>query len=172
MSLAQAFLGELEHEASNTRKMFEALPDDQFGWKPHDKSYSLGRLASHVAEAYEWVADTVNTDGFNFAEIEYKPPVVNSKAELLQLFDANLKKATDALKGVSSEEIWGRIWSMRQGDHVIFEMPKVITLRGMVFNHIYHHRGQLAVYLRLLNKPVPGMYGPSADEMETMPQTA
>jgi len=169
--IAQTFYGELEDEAANTRKMLEALPDASFGWQPHEKSMTLGKLAAHVAEAHEWIADTVNTDGFDFATFEYKAPTVSNGKELLALFDKNLQKAKDALNGVKADDIWMRDWVMKTGDEIHMQMPKIQCLRGMCFNHIYHHRAQLSVYLRLLDQPVPGMYGPSRDEELAMSAT-
>lgn len=170
MSLTQAFLGELEHELANTRRMLEALPEDQFGWKPHDKSYSLGQLASHVAEIVGWGGGVVASEGFDLTG--YQTNVAKDRKELLDILDKHSQKVLGILGGAPDDFDWSKTWTLREGDQVYFQMPRAQTMRGMVLNHHYHHRAQLAVYLRLLNKQVPGMYGPSADEMETMPQTA
>lgn len=170
MLLTQALLGEIEHEIANTKKMFEALPDDRFDWKPHDKSCSLGHLASHVAEIVGWAAGVAGSEGFDMTG--YETNFAKDRQELLAILDKNAQMVLNVLGSAPDDFDWNKTWTLRQGDQVLFAMPRAVTIRGMVLNHLYHHRGQLAVYLRLLNKPVPGMYGPSADEMETMPQTA
>ena len=161
--LNQALIPELKHEASSTRKILESVPDGKFDWKPHEKSMTLGRLASHVAEIPDWMTATLTTDELDFAKSNYKPTSPASKEELLGKFEQSYAKALESLQAATDETLRGN-WTLRNADHVIFTMPRIATLRSFVMNHLIHHRGQLTVYLRLLDLPVPGMYGPSADE--------
>ena len=163
----QAMIAEMKHEAANTRKVLERVPVDQFGWKPHDKSMSLGRLATHIAELSSWPAMIIETDELNFAAREYKANVAESTEALLNLFDENVAKALATLETVSDETLMKQ-WTLRNGDHIILQQPKVVVIRSMCSNHVYHHRGQLTVYLRLLDIHVPGIYGPSADDRAIM----
>lgn len=171
MTIAQTFIEELEREAASTRRMLETVTDEHFDWKPHRKSMSLGQLAAHVAESYSWIVETVEKDGHDWQQDAYAPPPVNGAAGLMEYFQEKLDLAAAALESVESDEVWKKVWQLKEGDLIFFEDSKSTTMRGF-FNHIYHHRGQIAVYLRLLNRSVPGMYGPSADETEVMMQTA
>ena len=164
MSLSQTFLAELQHEASNTKKILERVPTDHFDWKPHEKSFSLGRLAAHVTELPSWIDYTVNADELDFATMNYTPPKVTSSSELMQSFEDHIAKAKAVLQQDITDEDLLKNWTLRSGDKVFMTMPKVTVLRSIVFNHIVHHRAQLGVYLRLLDIPVPGIYGPTADE--------
>ena len=161
--LNQALIPELKHEASSTKRLLERVPIEKFDWKPHEKSMTLGRLASHVAEIPDWMTATLTTDELNFAISGYKPSIPISKEELMEKFEKSYTKALETLQLASDETLKGN-WTLRNGDHIIFTMPRIATLRSFVMNHFIHHRGQLTVYLRLLDIPVPGMYGPSADE--------
>lgn len=161
--LNQALIPEFKHEAASTRKILERVPFENPDWKPHEKSYTMARMAGHVAEIMQWTAATINTEGLDFAKSGYKPFIPVSKEELLERFDAHCQEALSLLENVSDETLKGT-WTLQHGEHVIFTLPRIATLRSFVMNHLIHHRGQLSVYLRLLNVPVPGMYGPSADE--------
>lgn len=163
MSLSASFIAELQQESATTRKVLERLPISEFDWKPHEKSMTLGRLAVHVAEMTGWITETVNSDALDFATIDYKPLKPESIAELVEYFDNELAKAVDALGGASDEHLM-KDWTLRNGETVYFTMPRVAVLRGMCLSHIIHHRGQLSVYMRLKDVPVPAIYGPSADE--------
>ncbi|MBD0332907.1 MAG: hypothetical protein ICV66_09635 [Chitinophagaceae bacterium] len=162
--LNQALIAEINHEASSTRKMLERVPQEKFDWKPHEKSMSLGRLATHVAELPNWMTRTLTTEEFDFSKHQYKPNIAESQEHLLQIFDTNLQKALQILENTSDDSLRAP-WTLRNGERVFFTLPRIATLRSMSLNHLIHHRGQLSVYLRLLNVPIPGMYGPSADEM-------
>lgn len=164
MSLNQKLIAEFKQEAASTRKMLERVPAEHLGWKPHEKSMTLGRLAGHVAELSAWTAMTINTNELNFATSEYKSPVVNTTEDLLKIHDAATANAVAALESATDEKL-AETWTLKNGDHIILEQPKAVVLRGMCYNHTYHHRGQLSVFLRMLDVPVPGMYGPSADDM-------
>ncbi len=162
MSIGESLLPEFDQEMSNTRKVLTSLPDDKFGWKPHEKSMTLARLASHLAEFPNWALVTLQTDHMDFTP-EDKPFLANSRAELLAKFDKDVAAVRPLIGGISDADLF-KPWKLTFQGQLIFEMPKAATLRGMVMNHMIHHRAQLGVYLRLLDIPVPGMYGPSADE--------
>jgi uncharacterized damage-inducible protein DinB len=161
--LALAFLGELENEAKVTRTVIERVPADKFDWKPHEKSMTMGRLATHVSEMFGWTKETLKGDVLDFAAFDYKPFEPKTNEELLAFFDDHIAKAKQILSETSDETFMTE-WTMRNGEQVYFTMPKVAVMRSFVMNHIIHHRGQLSVYLRLNDIPVPSMYGPSADE--------
>ena len=143
--------------------MIERVPEKSFDWKPHDKSMTLGRLAYHIAENPQWVSVTVDKDEIDFAAKDYVEKEAKTTAELLKVFDESLAEAVKCLKNASDEKLMGN-WTMRNGEHVYFTMPKIAVLRSFVLNHIIHHRGQLSVYLRILDVPLPQIYGPTADE--------
>ena len=150
-------------ESANTCKMLERVPTDKNDWKPHPKSMTLGRLASHVAEIAGWVSYTLDSDVLDFAKFDYKPVTNASTEELLAIMDKNVAMAMASLEK-STDEDYDKMWTMRNGDHVHFSLPKKVVLRSFAYSHLVHHRGQLSLYLRLLDVPVPGMYGPTADE--------
>ncbi|MBX7043982.1 MAG: DinB family protein [Ignavibacteria bacterium] len=154
---------ELEQEAQSTRKMLERLPADKLTWKPHEKSMTLGRLAMHLAEIPGWVNATLLADELDFEKMDYKPVEAASSEEAVKKFDETLAAAIETLKKTDDAEMM-KNWTMRSGDQVYFTMPKIAVLRGFVYSHLVHHRGQMSVYLRLLDVPVPGSYGPSADD--------
>lgn len=162
-AIASTFLGELEQEAATARKCLERIPPDKFEWKPHDKSMSFGRLATHVAEMFGWTKETLTQDTLDFAVGDYKPFEPTTSEELLKFFDEKVATAKDVLSKTPDETFMTE-WTMRNGEQVYFTMPKIAVMRTFVMNHIIHHRGQLSVYLRLNDLPVPSIYGPSADE--------
>lgn len=163
MSIATSFIGELKHESALTRKILSAVPFDNPDWKPHEKSMSIGRLATHIAENTHWITVVIQNDVFDLASRPSKPRVAGSKDELLEIFDNNVIEAIANLEKSADDDL-ARNWKLTRGEHAILETPKKIAIRGWAFSHMIHHRGQLSVYLRLLDIPVPGMYGPSADE--------
>ncbi len=161
--IASAFLAELENEAKVTRTCLERVPADKFDWKPHEKSMTFGRLASHCAEMFGWTKETLKQDVLDFSTADFKPFEPKSTEELLAFFDNHIATAK-AVLAETSDETFMTDWTMRNGEQVYFTMPKVAVMRSFVMNHIVHHRGQLSVYLRLNDIPVPSIYGPSADE--------
>lgn len=163
MSLNLPLIAELQHEAAVTRKMLERLPEKEFDWKPHEKSMSLGQLATHVAEMFDWLPITIKENELDFAAMDYQPTIVKTTAELVDLFDKKYADGLAALQSASDEQ-FAQDWTLRSGVEVYFKMPKIQVIRGMIFNHIVHHRGQLSVYMRLKDVPLPAIYGPSADE--------
>ena len=164
MAIKDAFIAELKHESLLTKKMLEKVPLDKKDWKPHEKSMTVGRLATHLAENIHWASDIIHIDDFDFAkDFNFKPHTAASTQELLQIFQTHLDKANSDLSSMSDED-FDKIWTVRNGEQVNFQAPKKVAIRGWAFSHMIHHRGQLSVYLRLLDITVPGMYGPSADE--------
>ena len=163
MSISSSFLGELDHEMANTRRTLERVPTDRLAWQPHAKSMTLGRLASHIAEMPIWAIRTIGTSGYDFAASGRLRTDLPSTREIVEAFDKNLAEAREAIAGTSEEALREK-WTLRRGDQVVFSLPRIAVLRSMVLNHIIHHRGQLTVYLRLNDVPLPGLYGPSADE--------
>jgi uncharacterized damage-inducible protein DinB len=166
MTIGQSLLPEFEQEMQNTRKLLERCPDDRWNWKPHEKSGTVGWLAGHVANMVSWLPYTLKTEELDYAPVDgpsFEPPKIGNRKELLAEFDKNVAEARTALAGVSDAEMM-KNWKLLAGGQEIFTMPRVACIRSMVLNHHIHHRAQLTVYYRLLGIPVPGMYGPSADE--------
>lgn len=161
--LGAAFLAELDNEAKVARQCLERVPAEKFDWKPHEKSMTMGRLATHVAEMFGWTKETCKQDVLDFATADYTPFEPKTTEELLAFFDDHIVRAK-AILAETSDETFMTDWTMRNGETVYFTMPKVAVMRTFVMNHIVHHRGQLTVYLRLNDIPVPSLYGPSADE--------
>lgn len=166
-SVQRLALGDFDHEIANTRRLLERVPDEQWDWRPHEKSATLGTLAGHLAGIIALQLPVVQSHEVDFMGPQaatLRPPAATTRAELLAQFDGLVEQLRAALAGVTDDATWLTPWTLRRGDHVIFHLPKVAALRAFGINHLVHHRGQLSVYLRLLNVPIPGMYGPSADE--------
>ena len=163
MATNQAFIMEMNQEAASTRKLLERVPSEHNEWRPHPKSMTLARLATHVAEIPGWVLHTMDSDELDLGKMNFKPHVAASNEELLAIHEEKTKLALEKLAS-SSDEDFDKMWTLRHGDHVSFTLPKKTVLRSFAFNHQYHHRAQLSLYLRLLDIPIPGMYGPTADE--------
>lgn len=165
MSLVDSLLPEFDREMGVTRRLLERVPDGQFAWQPHPKSMTLGRLSEHLAELPQWVGSAVTQSGIDLATTRrpdgYQSPATRSA--VLAMFDANVAAARSALVGRSDAELMAP-WTLQRGGQVIFTMPKAGVLRSFVLSHMVHHRGQLSVYLRLHDVPLPSIYGPSADE--------
>jgi uncharacterized damage-inducible protein DinB len=165
MSIAEGLLGEFDMEMAQTRRMLDRLPEDKMDWTPDPKSMPMGRLAAHVAEMPGWAALTLSTDQLDFATGAYQPANATTRAEAIAILDKNASAARAAIAAASDADFM-KPWTLRAGDQVFFTMPKIAVIRGMVMNHTIHHRGQLTVYYRMTGVPVPGLYGPSADEPE------
>jgi len=166
MSIAQLLLPEFDQEMANTRKTLERVPDDKWGWKPHEKSSPLGGLAGHIATMNDWTIQTIKTDQLDFAPVHgprYEQPKTSDRKELLEVFDRLTREARATLESVSDEDM-RKPWTLLMGGHALFTLPRYAVLRGFCLNHTIHHRAQLTMYLRTLNIPVPALYGPSADE--------
>lgn len=162
MNIIPIFLKELENEAVTTRKMLALVPEDKYDWQPHPKSMTLGRLATHVAEIPGWVATWINNDGIDFAK-DYNVFVAANNTELMEYFEKNQAEGLANLKGYTEDRLHEK-WTMRSGDYMIATIEKHELVRNAL-NQTTHHRAQLGVYLRLLDIPIPGTYGPSADDM-------
>lgn len=167
MPLNQPLIAELQQEAAKTRKILERVPVERGEWKPHNKSMKLGKLAMHVAEITGWVSMTMLTDELDLTQFDYKLKAPETQEELLAKHDEHVMQAVAVLEGCSDAD-FDRMWTMRRGETVYFTMPKHAALRMFAYSHLFHHRAQLGVYLRLLDIPIPGMYGPTADELEAM----
>lgn len=163
MSLIKFFLKQLDDESTTTSKMLAIIPDDKYDWQPHPKSMTIRRLATHIAELPSWIPMTLNTSELDFANNPYNPPQINNTEELLKFFEKNLKEGRARLEQATEEEL-DENWTLRNGKDIYSTSPKSEVLR-MTFSQMIHHRAQLGVYLRLLNVPIPGSYGPSADDM-------
>ncbi len=163
MAIKDAFIAELKQEAASTRKVLERTPMDKADWTPHAKSMKLGNLANHVAELLSWTMVTMDQDELDFAKFEYKPEIPKTTEDLVKKFDDMVAKSVACLEKCDDARFMEN-WTMRSGDKIFMTMPKAAVLRSFTFNHEYHHRAQLSVYLRLLDIPVPGIYGPTADE--------
>jgi uncharacterized damage-inducible protein DinB len=166
MSISASLLPEFDMEMANTRKALERVPDDKLDWKPHQKSMSMGGLATHLANLPIWTVFTVNQDSLDLEPPgggSFRVEEKRSRREILEDFDKNVAAARDAVAGASDEELL-KPWSLLKGGVTLMTLPKIAVLRSFVMNHVIHHRGQFTVYLRLNDVPVPSIYGPSADE--------
>ncbi len=164
MQISELLLPEFDIEMANTRKLLELVPDGRFEYKPHQKSMTLGRLASHVAEMPSYVKPTLELEVLTIQPGE-QPEIATSRQALLESFDKNVAEARKLIAAASDEEL-RKIWTFNFGERKVFSAPRVEVLRGMFLNHLIHHRAQLGVYLRMNEIEIPGMYGPSADEMK------
>lgn len=162
MSMIEMFLKEMDAEAVTTRKMLERVPDDKYDWRPHERSMTVRQLATHIAELPSWVTLAVTTDGLDFATTPYKPVPINNGKELMQFFEDTLQDGRNKLEKAEEDLLENR-WVLRNGEEIYADNTKAETIR-MTYCQIVHHRAQMGVFLRLLNIPIPGSYGPSADE--------
>jgi uncharacterized damage-inducible protein DinB len=166
MTISEMMLPEFDQEMAKTRTVLERCPEEKYGWKPHVKSWDMISLASHIANMTGWAVYALTSDSFDIAPVgaaRYKEEPAKSKKELLARFDKGVAGARAALAATSDADLM-KTWSLLQGGKAIFSMPRVAVLRMMILSHCIHHRGQLSVYLRLNDLPVPSIYGPSADE--------
>jgi uncharacterized damage-inducible protein DinB len=163
LSIIPLLLKEMDQEAATTRKMLQRVPADKWDWKPHEKSMALRNLTVHIAELPSWVSMTLNTSELNFEGMDYTPTPVSSTEELLDIFEKSFTEGKAALEKATEADLLPN-WTLRTGDKIHSVSTKYEVIR-MSFCQIVHHRAQLGVYLRLLNIPIPGSYGPSADEM-------
>jgi uncharacterized damage-inducible protein DinB len=173
MGISKSLLPEFDHEMATTRKTLERVPEDKFDWKPHEKSSAMGGLASHISNIPTWAINAINQDSLDLAPGGVPVPPLQgakSQAELLRTFDDNIARAREAIAGATDEALFSP-WSLLHGGKTIMTLPRIAVLRSFVMSHLIHHRGQLSVYLRLNDIPVPAIYGPSADEGGFMDQT-
>jgi uncharacterized damage-inducible protein DinB len=161
MSIVDSLLMEIDQEAQTTKRVLDRIPEDKLGWKPHPKAFSLGQLALHIAAAPGNIAAAAAQDSFeapNFSQAEAK-----SRQEVLDTFSKGIESAKSALNKMDDARLMS-MWSLTKNGKVLMSVPRIGFIRSILMNHGYHHRGQLSVYLRILNVPVPSIYGPSADE--------
>ena len=166
MAIKDALLPEYDHELATTRRLLERVPEAEFGWKPHEKSMTLGQLAGHVANIPFWCSATMDGTSYDLAarsDKEARLEAPPSRQTLLQEFDLKVSKARASLAAATDAEMLAP-WTLKHGPHEIFTMPRIAAVRSFVMNHLIHHRGQLSVYLRLKDVPLPPIYGPTADE--------
>lgn len=163
MSIKTGYIAHLKSESISTKKMLERVPMDNPDWKPHEKSMPIGRLATHIAENLAWISTIINNDEYDFLVNKFSTYVAGSTEELLTILQTSTDQALQSLEAIDISE-FDKIWTVKFGDTIGFQAPKKAAIRGWAFDHLIHHRGQLSVYLRLLDIPVPGMYGPTADE--------
>lgn len=165
MSMSARILPAFDHLIEGTRQHLESIPDDRLGWKPHDKSYTLGELGTHLANLPTWAMITIGQDEFDVAPPGEDPPwmeALSSSAEMVSAIDENATAARAAIEGASDDDLMEE-WTLLKGGEALFTMPKIAVLRSFVMDHMIHHRGQLTVYLRLLDIPVKPTFGPTAD---------
>ena len=161
MAIIDSLLPEYDREMASTRKVLERVPEGRFDWKPHVKSMSLGELAGHLARLPSWGHVTIDRPELDL--VGPMPPPPSTSEEVLRTFDKESAQTRNALAAATDAQLMGP-WTLKREGKTIFTMPKVAVLRSFVLNHIIHHRGQLTVYLRLNDVPLPSIYGPSADE--------
>jgi uncharacterized damage-inducible protein DinB len=161
LTISEALSAEFQQEAAVTRQLLERLPKEELGWKPHEKSMPLGRLATYIAELPAWTKITLKQDTLDVGG--FSPTILESVPEILELFDKNIAECLEILADTPDEE-YSKTWSMTQAGSDVFSASKGTVMRSFVMNHIVHHRGQLTVFLRLNDVPLPMTYGPSADD--------
>mgnify|MGYP006355335799 CR=1 FL=1 len=162
MSISQAFIQEVKKETDSTRRLLTVINDEHLSWTPHQKSMTVAALAGHIVELHNWISSTLAGEGIDFAA-GYQSFIPTTAAELKARLDESVEANIATLNSLSDED-WNQLWTLRAGDHVIVSLPRIAAVRFLIQNHLIHHRGQLSVYLRMLDLPIPGMYGPSADE--------
>ena len=165
--ISEMLVAELEREAPPSRMILEAVPEEHLDWRPHAKSMTLGRLAGHIAELPAWAGSMVHRDFDVAAKGAYEPFAATNRATLLDAFDRGLATFSSEVGG-QDDGVMKAMWTMRYGDKVLFSAPRHEAIRTLAINHAIHHRGQLSVYLRLLDVPVPSVYGPTADTPDFM----
>ena len=163
MTRIDSLLSEFAHETATARKHLERLPNDQFEWRPHPKSFTAGRLASHMVDCIRWVQPIFGADELDMDRSAYQPFGARSVAVLLEAFDGEVASAKQVMAGAADTSAT-QPWRLKMHGKVWFEKPREAVFRDMTLSHLVHHRGQFSVYLRLLEVPVPGSYGPTADE--------
>ena len=164
MGFARSLAAEFEQEMKTTREVLSRVPADKADWKPHPKSYSISDLAIHITNiASIWMPITLQEDELDLSPGRFPKRTFTTTEELVAEFDKNVETSRKAVSEAKDEQM-GSKWTLRSGDHVVFSMPRAVVLRSFVMNHLIHHRGQLTVYLRLLDVPLPSVYGPTADE--------
>jgi uncharacterized damage-inducible protein DinB len=168
--IVKSLMGEFLHEVENTRKLLKSIPDSALGYKPSPNSWSTGQLASHIAEVYNWYEPTLHQDKFDMATYKYDKGDISKASNIVEKFEENVAAAKAALERATDDSMFTN-WKMVMGseDPIFPEMPRINVVRGFLFNHLYHHRGEMIVYLRSTGNKVPGLYGPTYEESQ-MPE--
>jgi uncharacterized damage-inducible protein DinB len=162
--LVKSLLGEFLHEAENTRKLLMAIPDTALDFRPSENNWSTGQLASHIAETYNWYPGTFEQNTFDMGTYKYDKGDITKAANIVAKFEENFLKAKATLENAKDESMM-EMWSLTMGEQVFLPpMMRIQAVRGFLMNHLYHHRGELVVYLRATGNKVPGLYGPTADD--------
>jgi uncharacterized damage-inducible protein DinB len=162
MFIREWLLTEFDHEIASTRRVLERLPDDRFGWRPHDRSMTAGGLGTHIANIPTWAGPVLDASSYDIEARAAEGEALASRAEMLSRFDGSAGQGRAIMDRTDAEYL--APWTLRRGERTVFSVPRLMAFRTFVLNHLIHHRGQLSVYLRLMNIPVPPIYGPSADE--------
>jgi len=162
MNVRESLLPEFDHETTMTRVVLERLPEAAFEWRPHPKSYTLGGLATHLAQIPHWGTSILTKDFYDLASSTTREPLTSLQA-VLDTFDGHVREVRSALVGLTDGQLL-QPWVLRRAEKIVLSMPRVSALRGFVVRHLVHHRGQMTVYLRLNGVPLPPLYGPTADE--------
>jgi uncharacterized damage-inducible protein DinB len=161
--MCQAMLGEIQQEAATTRKVLERIPENKLAWRPHQKSMTIGQLALHLAQVPGGIAKISQADEFDVSNATFGAKQPDNMGEIFAAHDESIRAAEDCLKSMTEDKARAT-WRLKMGTKEVLAMPRAGLLRSIMLNHWYHHRGQLSVYLRLLDVPLPSIYGPSADE--------
>ena len=164
MAERDSLLPEFDQETSATRRVLERVPESAFEWRPHPKSFNMGELATHLSRIPHWGALILTRDGYDLATSGPRGPALPTVAAVLDQFDTNVREVRSALVEMTDGQLL-QPWSLRRGDRVVMSVPKVSAVRGFVVRHMVHHRGQMTVYLRMNDVPLPPLYGPTADEL-------
>lgn len=166
--IIQSLLGEFQHEAENTRKLLKAIPDSALNYKPQENLWTIGQLASHIAEVYNWFDGTFNLDEMDMASYKYDKGDITKASNIVEKFEENVKKAQTVLENAKEDTMFTN-WSMTAGGQQLMPpMPRIQVVRGFLFNHLYHHRGELVAHLRASGNKVPGLYGRTYEESLAM----
>ncbi|HEX8181131.1 MAG TPA: DinB family protein [Pyrinomonadaceae bacterium] len=163
MHLFEPIIAELQHEAATTKRLLERVPQGSLTWQPHEKSMTLGRLAAHIASLPALIVKALQQDEFDTNDFKAESAAADNVAGIVNAFDENIARALELLPAQTDEHLLTS-WRYRNGTQVLLEMPRLAVIRFIVLNHLFHHRGQLSVYLRLLDVALPSIYGPTADE--------
>jgi uncharacterized damage-inducible protein DinB len=164
MNLSEPIVAELTHEAATTKRLLERVPPDALAWQPHEKSMTMGRLAAHIASLPRLLSRALDHDEFDTHALRAESPPTDSVPDIVAAFDENISEALELLKTQADGRLM-TVWRYTDGEKLLFEMPRLAVIRFVVLNHLIHHRGQLSVYLRLKNVPLPSIYGPTADDV-------
>lgn len=162
--MIEALIAEFEHEVSGTRKLLNAIPEKDINYRPSPNSWTMGELAQHIATIYYWYPGTFTQTEYNLAADHVDRSLPEDINATIEFFERNVERAREVLKAATDESLQ-QMWTMKVGDQVVMgPQPRAVVVRGLLFNHLYHHRGEMIVYLRATSNKVPGLYGPTYEE--------